>query len=112
METLTKCIIYNEGYEPLKEYYESLRGVNIPGVGSVLVKRDAFRAIYKRSDGYYEVFRIELTDEHEIFGRVYPASEKYPSNEDFGVIAICTSDENKANRYYESITPIKPNKAI
>lgn len=71
------------------------------------IQRDDFRAIYKSTEGYYEVFRIDVRPSQEVFGKILPEREIYPSNETFGITAICTKDWDKALKYYNNIKPKK-----
>jgi len=80
-----------------------VKGTGISGLTSTLVKREEKKAIYLRSDGYYEAFKIKIQEACEIFGREYPKKELYPCNESFGDIAICTSLLKQAERYYNNL---------
>lgn len=74
--------------------------VPIKGVGrevtSSFVKRNGDLCLYQRSDGPYEVFYVKQLKAENLFGRDYPDREAYPSNEDFGSIAWCFTDFDKA----------------
>lgn len=91
----------NTDYERLPEVVSDLNGVGIPGLTATLVERTDKKAMYKRWDNVWEVFRIKVQKEKEIFGKAYPAHEIYPGNEDFGSIAWCYSDEKLAKQRYE-----------
>ena len=80
-----------------------VKGTGISGLTSTLVKREEKKAIYLRSDGYYEAFKIKIQEAGEIFGREYPKKETYPNNEDFGSIGICTSSLKQAEQYYNNL---------
>ncbi len=77
-----------------------LIGPGIPGLKGTLVKRTNCRAIYLRSDGYYEVFRIESRKAETVFGKDLPERELYPGNERFGFQAICTNSKVRAFKYF------------
>lgn len=53
-------------------------------------------------DGY-EVFKIRIKKARRVFGKDYPAAERYPSNEDFGRSALSKLDFESAFEEYESI---------
>jgi hypothetical protein len=58
--------------------------------------------LYKRSDGPLEVFLVKVVPEGEMFGKMYPEREVYPSNEDFGHSAWCfTSLEAAESKFHE-----------
>ena len=80
-----------------------VKGTGISGLTSKLVKREEKKAIYLRSDGYYEAFKIKIQEACEIFGREYPKKELFPCNEDFGSIGICTSSLKQAEQYYNDL---------
>lgn len=90
-----------EHFERLPEVITELNGVGIPGMTATLIERTDKKAIYKRWDDVWEVFRIKTVKEKEIFWKVYPAHEVYPGNEDFGATAWCFKDEELARRRYE-----------
>lgn len=83
--------------------------VGIPGLTSTFIERKGKIAIYKRSDGYYEVIKIKTLPEQILFGRPYPKREGYPGNEDFGVIAWCFRNENNAWKKYHSLIHVMAN---
>jgi hypothetical protein len=71
------------------------------------IKRDSYRAIYQSDEGYYEVFRIDVKPDMEIFGTIIPEHEHYPTTNEFGIIAWCTRYRDKAEDIYKSIEPKK-----
>lgn len=71
------------------------------------IKRDSYRAIYQSNEGYYEVFRVDVKPDMEVFGKLVPEHEHYPTTNDFGVIAWCTKSKDKAEKIYNSIEPKK-----
>jgi len=79
------------------------RGIGIPGLTAELIERTEKKAIYLRSDGIYEVFKILIHPEETLpSGKTYPEREVYPGNEDFGVTAWCFNNkENALKRYNE-----------
>jgi len=79
-----------------------LKGLGMP-VKATLIERAEDKAIYERSDGYFEVFKIKVSKESEVFGKSYPVRETYPGNEDFGYSAWCYRSLDKANAKYRSI---------
>lgn len=91
-----------ELYEKLDEKL-SPRGTGLSGLTSTLIKRTKRKAIYLRSDGYYEIFRIEIQKAGILFGKKYPAKELYPNNEKFGHTAFCTASLKLAEQYYRNI---------
>lgn len=80
-----------------------IRGVGIPQMTAKLIERTKKKALYVRWDGAWEVFRIQITDAGELFGKMYPKREVYPCNEDFGKTAWCYLDENLARQRYSKI---------
>lgn len=79
-----------------------VKGTGIPNLITRLVKRTDKVAMYKRTDGYYEVGIIKVNPAANLFGRDYPERETYWSNEDFGTIAKTTKNLRIANTYYNS----------
>ncbi len=83
--------------------------VNLNSLGepmtAKLVKRESYKAIYLRDDGYYEVFKIRNRKAEVVFGKKMPAREIYPSPGDFGLSAWCTSISEKADKIYSEIMP-------
>lgn len=88
--------------EKLKEV-ESPRGTGIPNLRATLIKRTDDKAIYKRNDGVYEVFKIKIQEKREAFGREFPHKEMYPGNEDFGNSAWCYVGKDQALKRYENL---------
>ena len=93
-------------YEILPELVTSLNGVSIPDMSAKLLARTDHKAIYYRWDNVWEVFRIKIREEVELFGRKYPKMEVYPSNEEFGKRAWCFSNEKLAWLRYNNIPDI------
>ena len=91
-------------YKRLPEIFGNFQGVGIPGLSAKLIERTEREALYYRWDDVWEVFRIKISPEAEIYGKKYPKRETYPSNEDFGRIAWCFKDEDRARRRYNTIT--------
>ena len=61
----------------------------------------------------YEVWEISISPSREIFGKLYTAHEKVPSNEDFGKSAWSCATFVQANTFYNSlITKLKQRKAV
>jgi len=87
----------------LPEVCGNFQDVGIPGLTAKLVCRTDKKAIYYRWDNVYEVFRITIKPAGEVFGKMYPTREAYPSNEDFGAIAWCFNDEKLAREMYDRI---------
>ena len=81
----------------------SISGTGIRGLTATLVLRTKNKAMYKRTDGYYEVFLIRTSKAGEVFGKELPDREVYPGNEDFGRTAWCIDDEKRAMMKYESL---------
>jgi len=92
-------------YQRLPEVVTGFQGMKIPGLSAKLVDRTETAAIYYRWDNVFEVFRIKIKEEGVIFDRdkIYPKREAYPSNEDFGSIAWCYRDKDKAMERYNVI---------
>ena len=80
-----------------------IKGTGIPGLTGTLIKRAKCKAIYLRSDGYYEVFRIKTKKAETVFGRKLPKRELYPGNERFGSHAICTNSRERAFKYFNEL---------
>jgi len=68
-----------------------------------LVKRESWKAMYRAESGQYEVFKIKIMPETEIFGKIIPEREKFPGNEDFGKFAWCLSSREKAEEIYNNL---------
>ena len=71
------------------------------------IKRDSYRAMYLSNEGYYEVFRVDVKPEMEVFDKVIPEHEHYPSTNEFGIIAWCVRSRERAEKIYNSIEPKK-----
>ena len=85
----------------LPEIVTDLSGVGIPGLTAELVERTDKKAMYKRWGDVWEVFRVKIEEEREVFGKMYPRREVYPGNEDFGVSAWCYKNYQGAKRRYD-----------
>lgn len=70
---------------------------------ATLVKRTKRKAMYLRSDGYYEIFKVKVSPPAEMFGKSYPEREVYPGNEDFGKTAYCCTSKERAERRYQNL---------
>lgn len=81
----------------------SIGTVGIPGMTAKCIERTNKKALYKRWDGIWEVFLIEIKPESEVFGKLYPTREVYPTNEDFGSNAWCYPDERSARKMYANL---------
>ena len=92
-----------ENFLALPEVVTDFYGVGIPDLSAKLVKRTPTKAMYFRWDGVYEVFRVKIKEESDVFGKTYPRREAYPSSEDFGSIAWCFHDEKLANQMYNNL---------
>jgi hypothetical protein len=79
-----------------------IKGLGFP-VKATLIKRTKTKALYKRSDGYHEVFRIKVKPDRLVFGKSYPEEEVYPGNEDFGFSAWCCFNLENAERRYKNL---------
>ena len=90
-------------YIRLPEVVTDLNGVGIPQLTATLVKRTDNKAMYRRWDNVWEVFRIKIQEESLIMDRLYPKREVYPGNEMFGVTAWCYHNEANANRMYDEM---------
>lgn len=73
------------------------------GIDYVLVERTETKAIYKSNEDFYEVFKIRIRKDCEIFGKSYPDMELYPNNEDFGKTAWCYSGYKNALKRYNKL---------
>ena len=69
------------------------------------IKRDSYRAMYLSNEGYYEVFRVDVKPDMEVFGKLIPEHEHYPTTNEFGMITWCTRDKERAEEIYEGIEP-------
>jgi len=81
-----------------------VKGTGIPELTAQCLQRNENKAIYLRSDGVYEVFKIKIAPEEIVFGKTYPERETYPGNEDFGKTAWCYRNKALAWQKYRSIT--------
>ena len=80
------------------------KGTGIPDLRATLVDGDNKKAIYKRSDGVWEVFFIKRAPAELIYDKSYPERETYPSNEDFGKSAWCYLNESLARKRYDELS--------
>jgi hypothetical protein len=65
------------------------------------VWRDDYAAVYEQRNGFraflgYKAIAIKRADACHVFGKDYPSRELYPCSEDWGRLAISTSDLNRA----------------
>ena len=65
------------------------------------VWRDDYAAVYEQRNALgaflgYEAIVIKRQEQCRVFGRHYPAKELYPCSEDWGKLAISTSDLDRA----------------
>jgi hypothetical protein len=63
--------------------------------------RDDYAAVYEQRNAFgaflgYEAIAIKRQEPCRVFGRRYPAKELYPCSEDWGKLAISTSDLDRA----------------
>lgn len=63
--------------------------------------RDEHAAVYEQRNAFgafigYEAIAIKRQKPCRVFGKLYPAREIYPCSEDWGKLAISTSDLNRA----------------
>jgi len=78
-----------------------------------LIARTDNKAIYNQYDGYghligHECFIVQTVNETEAFGVVFPAREKYPTDNDFGVTAWSVGrDIKRAMEKYNAIGDFK-----
>ena len=79
-----------------------LRGVD-ENITARLIKRTDKKAIYKRSDNVWEVFKIKTQKGGFAFGVEFKEGEIYPNNEDFGKIAWCYTNEKEAFEKYNKL---------
>lgn len=71
------------------------------------IKRDSYKAMYLSNDGYYEIFRVQVLQDKEVFGNKVLAHEKYPATSNFGISAWCTSSKETAEKIYNEIKPVQ-----
>ncbi|MCK9412103.1 MAG: hypothetical protein M0Q53_07360 [Prolixibacteraceae bacterium] len=73
------------------------------GIVTTLVERTERKALYHRSDGYYECFVIKVVKEKAYKdGKWIPTGdtvEKYPKDNDFGAWAWCDREKKIRERY-------------
>lgn len=83
-----------------------MRGVGIPELSAILVKRTDNVCFYERWDNVYEVFRPNIqTKGSKIFDTYFDDdTETYPGNEDFGKTAFCFSQKKYADECYNKLT--------
>ena len=79
------------------------KGTGIPGLVAKLIIRDGEICLYERSDGCFEVFKVQVSPAVDAFGRSYPEREVYPGNEDFGKTAWCISHLENAIKKYNAL---------
>jgi hypothetical protein len=65
------------------------------------VWRDKHAAVYEQRNAFgafigYEAIAIKRQERDRVFGREYPAKEIYPCSQDWGKLAISTSDFDRA----------------
>lgn len=74
----------------------------------VQIAREDHKAIYSQSyEGKiiaYEVFKVKLAKETELFGTIIPEHEKFPGDNDFGVTAWSCKSLDKAMERYHKIS--------
>jgi len=92
----------NKNYD-LPQTQTNFRGVGIPGLTAEQLQRTKRKALYKRSDGVCEVFKIVIIEAGELFGVQIPKHEHYPNNDDFGRIAWTYHSEKLAQQHYNRI---------
>lgn len=88
------------------KHHHTLRGLGfVPAVTATQLQRSTDKAIYERSDGYFEVFKILHTKHARKLpnGEILLAGEVYPGTEQFGVSAWCVRDRDKAMNKYNNI---------
>lgn len=89
--------------KPNKTYYEPLP-IEITQNGGHHYRqiwRDEHAAVYEQRNPFgafigYEAIAIKWQKPCRVFGRLYPAKEIYPCSEDWGKLAISTSDLDRA----------------
>jgi hypothetical protein len=76
------------------------------GVTSTMIARTVSKALYFRSDGYWEAFRIKVVPEMVCVEKIWVPTgntvEVYPSNNAFGISAWCGKEESII-RIYEGL---------
>jgi hypothetical protein len=93
MNTLTE-------FKRLPKTIENM-GVSIKDLTTTCIVRNGHKAIYKRSDGYYEVILIRVRPERMVFGKFYPAEEVYPTTAEFGRYGWFYPNYTLAKKQYE-----------
>jgi len=73
------------------------------GTVYTLVKRNPWKAMYKAREGQYEVFRVRIDPPTVMFGNELPEREHYPSSEEFGKIAWCIANRERAEEIYNNL---------
>ena len=81
----------------------SLKGLGKGNLWAKQVDREGDLCYYERSDGIFEIFRVQTLPEKKIFGEVYPEREVYPTNDDFGHTAWCFNNERMANKCFDRL---------
>jgi hypothetical protein len=89
--------------QPLPEIV-NVNGTGIIGLKARLLKRDRNICLYERSDGYFEVFIVQVSPAAEVFGKSYPEREVYPGNDDFGKTAWCFREYKNALKEFQRLT--------
>lgn len=88
----------------MKKLSEELR---CNGYRYTLYKRGKKSCIYTQHIGpgikRYEVFLIKTRPEEEIFGKIYPEREVFPSNEDFGYAAWTHCEPERALKAFDEL---------
>jgi hypothetical protein len=71
------------------------------------VKRNGFKAMYEQTfEGNliaFEVFKVKTRKESEVFGKIIPLREVFPSDESFGSTAWTLSNIDRANEVYDNL---------
>jgi hypothetical protein len=80
------------------------------------VLREGKSCIYHQTSGEipiaFEVFTIKVMLERNVFGKIYPEKEVFPSDEDFGQTAwTCRTLEDAMVRFYR-LNPLKPESEV
>lgn len=81
-----------------------INGTGIPDLTSTCLKRFGNICLYQRSDDVFEVFKVQVSPQSDVFGVTYPEREVYPGNEDFGKTAWCYRNKEKAHQKYMNLT--------
>jgi len=82
-----------------------LTGIGFKNMTATCLKRTDHVCMYERGDDVLEVFRPNIIKKGTvIFDKTYDEDiEMYPINEDFGKIAYCYSDKEKAEKRYDNM---------